>query len=154
MTCVQSYDDSCTKSPVELQTVWQKVFVALDLQAKNASSVHLLFGPSIEGSTIGTMFSIEPIGEHGMMKVITKESMTVHFSEPIEIESRRVKAIEFKRLDERNDDWKFLKCCLDVDTLQAKYQEHTARIINMPYESDLDPWFLHPKKAHGREPVY
>ncbi len=87
--------------------------------------VHVLFEPSREGST---KFSIEPIGEHGMIKKVifspawAKESMTVHFSEPIEIASQRVKAIEFKAIefqgvDEHTDDWKFLKCCLDVNTL-------------------------------------
>jgi len=122
MTYVQSYDDSCTKSQDE---GWQNVFVALKLQANNASSVHVLFEPSREGST---KFSIEAIGEHGMIKKVifspawAKESMTVHFSEPIEIASQRVKAIEFKAIefqgvDEHTDDWKFLKCCLDVNTL-------------------------------------
>jgi hypothetical protein len=91
----------------------------------------------------------------------TNESITVCFLEPIlasppsELKvSLPVKKIQFQRIGQRNDDWTFLKCCLDVNKLRANYQKNTAIIINMPYESDLDPWFLGSMKGHIREPPY
>ena len=166
-----------TEQTDEVETDWQNVKIELDLEA----GVHLRLrvkgdktaaSPSTRGQHLRAkdeddhqVFSFE--GSSFFSSTFeesfssTNESITVCFLEPILASpssdlqvSLPVKKIQFQRIGQRNDDWTFLKCCLDVNKLRAKYQQNTAIIINMPYESDLDPWFLGSMKGHSREVPY